>query len=206
MTAPTRYRRRPAAKRKPRHEGTLLAAAVLALILAITAVRYARQHPGVTVLAAVLLLLVAAVVAWLKLRHHHARRMRLHTVAAYHQLTPTEFEHALADLCRRDGCRQVEVVGGAGDLGADVLLTTPDGRRMLIQAKRYARGNAVGSPEVQKVGGTYAVIHRAHLAAVVTTSHFTPAAIGYARQARIRLMDEQALAAWASRTGPAPWH
>ncbi|CAM5535446.1 hypothetical protein SMICM304S_02837 [Streptomyces microflavus] len=36
-----------------------------------------------------------------------------------------------------DGCADAEVVGGAGDLGADVLATTPDGRRLVVQRKRY---------------------------------------------------------------------
>ncbi len=97
-------------------------------------------------------------------------------------------------------------MGGAGDLAADVLATAPDGRRILIQAKRYQRGNNVGSPDVQKVGGTYQVVHRAQLAAVVTTSSYTSQARAYAATAGIRLFDEQALAGWASRTGPAPWH
>ena len=80
-------------------------------------------------------------------------------------LTPGEFEEAVADLCRRDGCRDVTVTGGAGDLAADILATTPRGRRMLVQCKRYTPGRRVGSPEVQRVGGTYAVVHRAELAA-----------------------------------------
>jgi restriction system protein len=131
--------------------------------------------------------------------------MMLRPGGGFERLTAQQFEHALADLCRRDGCSRVTVVGGAGDLGADVLATTPDGRRMVIQAKRYAPTNKVGSPEIQKVGGTFRVVHHAQLAAVVTTSQFTPAAIGYARQAGIRLFGGGDLARWASRTGPAPW-
>ncbi|WP_370468458.1 restriction endonuclease [Streptacidiphilus sp. P02-A3a] len=133
------------------------------------------------------------------------RAIQLGHIGAYHRMTPRQFEHALADLCRRDGCTQVTVVGGAGDLGADVLATTPDGRRMVIQAKRYALTNKVGSPEVQKVGGTYAVVHRAQLAAVVTTSGYTRAAVDYAARAGIRLYGQWELAGWAARTGPAPW-
>jgi restriction system protein len=143
-------------------------------------------------------------------RKHRAakavRAVQLQHVGAYMVMTPKAFEYALADLCRRDGCTHVTVVGGAGDLGADVLATTPDGRRIVIQAKRYAPTNKVGSPEVQKVGGTYAVVHRAQLAAVVTTSGYTKAAVDYAARAGIRLFDHRGLAGWASRTGPAPWH
>ncbi|MEV7419880.1 restriction endonuclease, partial [Streptomyces sp. NPDC089919] len=45
----------------------------------------------------------------------------------HHALDPAEFEHAVAALCARDGCTAVEVSGGAGDLGADVVATTRDG-------------------------------------------------------------------------------
>jgi restriction system protein len=99
----------------------------------------------------------------------------------------------------------VTVVGGAGDLAADVLATTPDGRRMLIQCKRYAPGNPVRSPEVQRVGGTYAVVHRADLAVVVTTSTYTADAQDYAAAAGIRLVDGNELEAWAAGKAMPPW-
>lgn len=126
------------------------------------------------------------------------------TVQEFTSLDPAEFEQAVAGLCWRDGCRDVRVVGGAGDLGADVLATTPDGRRLLLQCKRYAPGRNVGSPEVQRVGGTYAVVHHADLALVVTTGGYTDAARDYAHQAGIRLIDSAGLDAWA-RGGRPPW-
>jgi restriction system protein len=46
-------------------------------------------------------------------------------------------------LCERDGCSNVQVVGGAGGLGADVIATTPTGVRLVIQAKRYSPTNLV---------------------------------------------------------------
>ncbi|WP_438270714.1 restriction endonuclease [Streptomyces platensis] len=39
---------------------------------------------------------------------------------------PEEFEQLVALLAERDGCLEVRVVGGANDLGADVLAVTPD--------------------------------------------------------------------------------
>jgi restriction system protein len=131
---------------------------------------------------------------------------RAQHVAAYGVMSPKEFEHALAFLCRRDGCTDVRVVGGSGDLGADVIATAPDGRRLIVQAKRYGPNSTVGSGDVQKVNGTYQHAHGGHLAAIVTTSRFTRPAREYASQVGIRLLDSDALAGWASRTGPAPWH
>ena len=46
-------------------------------------------------------------------------------LSPFDALSPEEFEEAIAALCARDGCSQVEVVGGAGDLGADVVALAP---------------------------------------------------------------------------------
>ncbi|MDT9698707.1 restriction endonuclease [Streptomyces sp. P17] len=97
------------------------------------------------------------------------------------------------------------VVGGAGDLGADVVATAPDGRRIVIQCKRYGPITKVGSPDLQRFGGTCFSVHGAQVAAVVTTSVFTRPAAEYASRHGIRLFAEAALAASATRTGPAPW-
>ncbi|GAA2410017.1 restriction endonuclease [Streptomyces glaucosporus] len=123
----------------------------------------------------------------------------------YAALESEEFEQAVAALCERDGCRDVEVVGGAGDLGADVVATAPDGRRVVIQCKRYGETNKVGSQDVQRFGGTCWTVHGAQVAAVVTTSGFTAPAVEYARQCGILCVDRDALAAWSDGTGPAPW-
>lgn len=127
-------------------------------------------------------------------------------IAPYHAMNANEFEHALALLCQRDGCTDVRVVGGAGDLGADVIATTPDGRRIVIQAKRYGPTTKVTGPDLQKFGGTCYNVHGAQVAAVVTTSVFTKQAVTYAQHMNIGLFDADRLAGWASRTGPAPWH
>lgn len=124
--------------------------------------------------------------------------------ASHLSMSPSEFEHSIAALCRRDGCRRVRVVGGAGDMAADILADTPDGRKMLVQCKRYALHRSVGSPEVQRVGGTYAVVHRADLAVVVTTGRYTDAATAYAHAAGIRLVAAPELSRWAAGGRP-PW-
>ncbi|MFF4105406.1 restriction endonuclease [Streptomyces sp. NPDC001903] len=139
-----------------------------------------------------------------------AERRRLQAIqsteiARYHEMKPREFEEAVAFLCERDGCTNAWVVGGAGDLGADVLATAPDGRRIVIQCKRYGLTTKVGSPDLQRFGGTCFTVHGAQVAAVVTTSVFTKPAINYGTQHGIRLFDHTALGAWATHTGPAPW-
>ncbi|UFR00930.1 restriction endonuclease [Streptomyces sp. Go40/10] len=121
-------------------------------------------------------------------------------------LDPDGFEHAVAELCVRSDCRDVEVVGGAGDLGADVVAVAPDGRRVVIQCKYYGDGNKVGSQDVQRFGGTCFTIHEADVAAVVTTSDFTEPALEYARQCGIVCVNGDDLRAWHLGTGHSPWH
>lgn len=190
-------------------QGALIALG-LVLILAIVIVREIAAH-----LAVFLLLLIpvaGAAVAALIIRAKkqqaafQIQAARSYEIAPYFAMNSKQFEQALAFLCQRDGCRNVQVVGGAGDLGADVIATTPDGRKLVIQAKRFGPNTTVGSGDVQKVNGTYHDFHHAQLAAIVTTSRFTKPARAAAERVGIRCWDQDALAGWASRTGPAPWH
>ncbi|MFD8809808.1 restriction endonuclease, partial [Streptomyces sp. NPDC059597] len=121
------------------------------------------------------------------------------------ELDPDAFERTVADLCLRDGCGDVEVVGGAGDLGADVTAVTPDGRRLIVQCKRYAETNKVGSQDLQRFGGTCFTVHEADIAVVVTTSDFTAPALEYAEQCGILCVNGDELSAWHDGTGPRPW-
>ncbi|WP_211336403.1 restriction endonuclease [Nocardia tenerifensis] len=184
--------------------------AALAVIPGIA--RFVAEHTAALVVAVVCVAVAAAAAgaAALAVRHRRVVRTRddARVLSALRQnaLSPREFEQALAALCRRDGCTQVEVVDGSGDLGADVIARAPDGRRIVLQAKRYGHARSVGSQDVQRFGGTARTIHSADVAAVVTTAHaFTPHARAYAQKAGILLVAAKGLSAWDSRTGPAPW-
>jgi restriction system protein len=118
---------------------------------------------------------------------------------------PDGFEHTVAALCVRDGCATVEVVGGAGDLGADVVATTADGRRVVLQCKHYAEDHRVGSQDLQRFGGTCFTVHQADVAVLVTTSSFTAPALDYAATCGIVCVDGDALAAWTESSAPPPW-
>jgi restriction system protein len=125
--------------------------------------------------------------------------------ADYDALTPEEFEEAIAALCEHHGCTAVEVVGGAGDLGADVVAAAPDGSRVVIQCKQYGASHRVGSQDLQRFGGTCFSVHEADVAVLVTTSDFTAPAREYAEQCGIVCVDGEALRAWTDGTGPRPW-
>ncbi|MFM9587931.1 restriction endonuclease [Streptomyces scabiei] len=123
----------------------------------------------------------------------------------YDALTPEEFEEAIAALCEHHGCAAVEVVGGAGDLGADVVAAAPDGSKVVIQCKQYGASHRVGSQDLQRFGGTCFTVHEADVAVLVTTSDFTAPALEYADQCGIVCVDGEALRAWTDGTGPRPW-
>jgi restriction system protein len=111
-------------------------------------------------------------------------------------LSPTAFEYFVAGLLRRDGCLDAHQVGGPGDLGADVLATTPSGLRVVVQCKRYRPGNKVGNPDVQRFNGTAVPEHRADIPILVTTSHFTNDAADWGRSKGLLLVDRKGLRGW----------
>ncbi|MEV8474844.1 restriction endonuclease [Streptomyces sp. NPDC051173] len=189
------------------------AAAVTFFILA-TCLRMSGDGNDAGAVVLLVLLIAGLVTAWIsQARRTAAQEAQLREIhlaqsmeiSRYHAMNSREFEQAIAYLCERDGCYDVRVTGGAGDLGADVIATTPDGRRIVIQCKRYSLTHKVGSQDLQRFGGTCFVVHQAQVAALVTTTQFTKPAATYARQSGIRCYDQNTLAAWASRTGPAPW-
>ncbi|MFJ8741473.1 restriction endonuclease [Embleya sp. NPDC127516] len=123
-------------------------------------------------------------------------RGRAVSFAAVDAMTGAGFEEHVAELCRRDGCRDVVVSGGAGDLGADVVARLPDGRSLVIQCKRLGRTRAVGSPDMQRFVGTARPVHHADVAVLVTNSRFTAPARRLARAQDIVTLDRRALGRW----------
>ena len=167
------------------------------------------NHPYLTAILG--LLVIGGIAAWFLVQNLAKRRfkelefLRSREISRYHAMGPAQFERALAILCERDGCGDAEAIGRSGDLGADVTATAPDGRRIVIQAKRYSKTTKVTGPDLQRFGGTCFSIHQAEVAVVVTTSTFTKQAREYAAKMDIQLFDHEGLAAWASQTGPPPW-
>ncbi len=112
-------------------------------------------------------------------------------------LTWQDFEKYIADLCRRDGCTDVVVSGKSGDLGADVVGYLADGRKLVVQVKKYAPERSVPSPDMQKFVGTARPEHGADVALFVTTCHaFTKAALGLAMRQDVVALHRDLLGAW----------
>jgi HJR/Mrr/RecB family endonuclease len=99
-----------------------------------------------------------------------------------------EFEHFMADLFRTAGYK-VDVVGGAGDQGVDLLLR--EGRkRIAVQCKKY--GKPVGNAAVSAVYAG-AKHYGAKQAWVVAPEGFTKGAVGLAKSTGVRLMGRKGI-------------
>jgi restriction system protein len=193
---PRRSRRRRGRRHPLKgNEGLLTIVAGLGLIVLLSVlVRQARAHPVAATLIAIGLagLAAGAVYLWDANRRRLAQHER--EVAVTDGMSGDQFEHFTARLMRASGFRRVQVVGGSGDMGADVLACTPDGRRVVVQCKRLA-GN-LSSPHVQRFAGTARDIHGAEVALLVTTGRPTAQAREVALRCRITLIDRPALAQW----------
>jgi hypothetical protein len=138
-------------------------------------------------IAAYVTAVVAVVRAWLR-GHPH-----VWALSDFLSLTPAQFESVVGDLLGEAGFHELRRVGGAGDLGADLLCRDAAGHKVVVQCKRYAPERRVGSQAIQTFIGMIAVHHRASRGVFVTTSEFTSPAVELAREHHILLIDGQSM-------------
>jgi len=116
---------------------------------------------------------------------------------------PIEFEQLLADLWE-DYHNATRPTRARQDRGVDVIVRSPAGHRVLLQAKRYSPGNTVGIAAVQRVAGLL-VEFPASTAAVVTSSSFTESAKTSARSMdEVHLVDGEQLCSWLTDSALCP--
>lgn len=207
-----RRRARGANRRRQRANDRLivsLVAAALAVTLMIAVVNWLLAHWWILVVIGAFAVLAGG--GWCYQRRQAARweavrvqglRYRLDQLDALHH---SQFEDAVRELMRRDGCPNAVRVGGGGDLGADVKATDPYGRRWVIQCKHRRNGlagSAVGTPDLQVLNGTARQVHGADIAVIVTNGRVTAPAVVFAKQQRLHVVDRHTLAVWASGSRP----
>ncbi|WP_327696180.1 restriction endonuclease [Streptomyces sp. NBC_00459] len=143
-----------------------------------------------------------------RLHQHHTRLQRLEgtrddrpaigVMAAMDSMNGRTFEHHIAKLLRRDGCTNVVVQGGHGDRGVDIIGLTADGRRLVVQCKRFAPYLSITSPDVQKFVGSAKVLYSAEVALYVATCPFTPEALSIASETGITAVHRGVLEEWST--------
>ncbi|MFF3624918.1 restriction endonuclease [Streptomyces sp. NPDC002467] len=199
--------RRRRLTKKTRKKLQVWGAVAAAVAVAWVAANWSTVWP---VLVAVLAAAVLGSVGWVLLRAHRRAvgqdrawraqeeaRARELSIAQVDGLTWQEFETYIAELCRRDGCTKVVVSGKSGDLGADVVGYLADGRKLVIQCKKYAPHRSVPSQDMQKFVGTARPEHGADVALFVTTCHaFTKDALGLALRQDIVALHRDLLGSW----------
>jgi HJR/Mrr/RecB family endonuclease len=173
-------KRRRTRRGKTRRVRTLLAISLWAMLAL-----FAIEQP---VLVAISLigstLLVVTLVAGGRWRQRRTRLQRTRTLDGLLALTPADFELAIGELFRSLGYQRLRRVGGAGDLGVDLIGCDSDGRPVIVQCKRYGFTNRVGSPAIQTFLGMV-VHHGAERGIFVTTSDYTAPAIALAGNATV---------------------
>ncbi|WP_327170062.1 restriction endonuclease [Streptomyces sp. NBC_01336] len=211
--------RRPPARRPRKHrpskrqrQNQLLAlaggcAVVLTLLRAL--ISWLAENPWVLILLA-----AAALVGGVWWAHRYqqkrdweqARQQALrYALPQLDALHHRDFEYAVRDLMRRDGCTDARQIGGAGDNGADVLATDPMGRTWVIQCKHRKdgdQGSAVGTPDLQRVNGCARQLYGADVVLVVTNGRFSTRCAPLAAQLHMHLADRRTVATWASGGRP----
>lgn len=103
-----------------------------------------------------------------------------------------EFEYFVADLWTFLDWN-TRVVGEPGDRGIDVVATTEEGNKQLIQAKRYGPTITVGSPEVQQYASLRLQEDHVEQVTIVTTGEFSEQAKELAPELDVLLVNGEQL-------------
>lgn len=106
------------------------------------------------------------------------------------ELEPYEFEQFVANVWADKGW-QTHVLPESNDYGIDVIATKsdPTPQKLLVQAKRYAEGNTIGSPAIQQYRSLLEQEPDADSVVIVTTSSFTSQAQEVADRMNVKLVD-----------------
>ena len=116
---------------------------------------------------------------------------------------PYDFEQQVAQMLRSWGLA-VEVTGGTGDEGIDVIAydnTPVTGGTCLVQCKRYSPDNKVGVSAVRELYGTMQE-KQVSKGVLVTSSAFTTGALRFAEGKSIDLIDGAQLSGLLANTTP----
>lgn len=110
-----------------------------------------------------------------------------------------EFQRFVAHLFERLGYGKAEKILMGRDAGRDVVIHSSDGDLIIIECKHHPKGT-IGRPVVQKLHSAVIAAH-AKKGFVVTTGHFSSAAIRYADDLKslIELVDSSILYDMANR-------
>jgi hypothetical protein len=129
----------------------------------------------------------------LALRAREIKRLSaawLTEASAYLAMTPRQFEDAIAELFRRLGY-EVKQTPFSNDGGKDAI-AWKDGRKFLIECKRFAADKSVGRRDVQILHSAV-VDSKAEQGFYVTTGSYARTAVAYAKNNNLKIYDHAAI-------------
>lgn len=114
------------------------------------------------------------------------------------ELDDEEFEWFVRDIFKASGYKNVKRVGGTGDHGVDVTMEDTQGRRGVIQCKRWL--GTIPEKEIRDFAG--AIGHfNARDGFFVTTGTFTRNAVNFAKENHIEVIDGTRLVSIVKKSG-----
>ncbi|MDR7240476.1 restriction endonuclease [Neobacillus drentensis] len=137
------------------------------------------------IVGAVMVLMIVLVVLQ---NNKQKERLRKSGINDIDSMDGIRFEYYLKELYLSRGYG-AEVTNASGDYGADLLLNK-DGKKIVVQAKRYSKD--VGIKAVQEVIGAKSY-YKADEAWVVSNRYFTKAAKDLAQKGNVLLVDRDTL-------------
>lgn len=105
----------------------------------------------------------------------NARLRRYFGIASLQKMNPLDFEEYILNLYNKIWY-SLKDTPSVGDDGADGIGKDSKGNKMIIQIKRYADDNTIGSPQIRDFIGSMA-FHGVKHGVFLTTSYFTKPAI-----------------------------
>lgn len=113
-----------------------------------------------------------------------------HGLEQFRSMDEYEFEHLVADVWQKKGW-DTTVTQGSNDAGIDIIAEKDDlyHKKILIQAKRYSKGNNVGSQQVQQYYSLKDQEDNVDEVLIVTTSDFTDPARELAEKLNVKLIN-----------------
>lgn len=126
-------------------------------------------------------------------------QLRTHNIEFLLSQSPTGFEDIVAQMYRALGY-EAKLTSMSSDEGRDIILKR-DGKKYLVECKRYQLDKLIGRPALQKFYAAIAT-DKAEQGFFVTTSNFSKPAVGFARKTNIILINGHSLAKLMSEAFP----
>lgn len=143
--------------------------------------------PGIIGLIAFGLCLFAGFVGWSERRKRKELLAQTQSLAELRALSWRDFEKMVSEGFRKKGWKIIEGSGSAPDGGIDLDLTSPSGKRVIVQCKHWKK-EKVGVSIVREMLGVL-TREKADKVMIIATGTFTKEAIKWAEGQPIQLID-----------------